>query len=62
LDHVGYFVPDLDQAMAELKNKGAKFAGEPSVNPVGYRMVFLDAASSLGTRIHLTEKPKQAGV
>jgi predicted enzyme related to lactoylglutathione lyase len=60
LDHVGYFVPDLDQAMAELKKKGAKFAGEPSVNPVGYRMIFLDTASSLGTRIHLTEKPKQA--
>lgn len=62
LDHVGYFVPDLDQAVAELKNKGAKFAGEPSVNPVGYRMIFLDGESSLGTRIHLTEKPKQVEI
>jgi predicted enzyme related to lactoylglutathione lyase len=62
LDHVGYFVPDLDRAMAELKQKGAKFAGEPSVNPVGYRMIFLDIESSLGTRVHLTEEPKEAEV
>jgi methylmalonyl-CoA/ethylmalonyl-CoA epimerase len=59
LDHVGYFVPDLDRAMAELKKKGAKFAGEPSLSSGGYRMVFLDAESSLGTRIHLTEERKQ---
>jgi predicted enzyme related to lactoylglutathione lyase len=58
LDHVGYFVPDLDKAMAELKKKGAKFAGDPLMSAGGYRIIFLDTESTLGTRIHLTEKQK----
>ena len=58
LDHVGYFVADLDKAMAELKKKGAKFVGEPSVSAVGYRIIYLNAESTLGTRIHLTQKSK----
>lgn len=58
LDHVGYFVSDLDQAIADLKAKGLKLASEPTVSAVGYRMCYLDASSTLGTRMHLTEIKK----
>jgi len=57
IDHVGYFVPNIEKAIAELKSRGIKFATpEPTVTPVGYRVIYLDAASTMGTRIHLAEK------
>ncbi len=56
IDHVGYFVDDLDKAVAEMKAKGVKFGAGPTVSAMGYRMIFLDTASTLGTRIHLTER------
>lgn len=55
LDHIGYFVANLDQALAALKAKGVKYA-EPYTSAMGYRIAYLDSGSTLGTRIHLTEK------
>lgn len=60
LDHVGYFVPDIDKAIADLKSRGVEFASaEPTVSAVGYRMIYLEPASTLGTRLHLTELKRQ---
>jgi methylmalonyl-CoA/ethylmalonyl-CoA epimerase len=56
IDHIGYIVKDIDAAIADLKAKGVRFQSEaPTTNMVGHRMIFLDTADSLGTRIHLTE-------
>lgn len=57
LDHIGYFVSDLNKAVAYLEEKGARFAGEPNVNARGDRVLFMDTACALGTKIHLTQKP-----
>ena len=54
--HVGYQVPDIEAAIAELKAKGFKFATEkPTVNVAGWKLIYLDQESALGARIHLTE-------
>lgn len=60
IDHIGYFVPDIDKAIAELKARGIGFAtAEPVVSALGYRMIYIDAASTMGASIHLTEsKPE----
>jgi len=56
IDHVGYYVADLDKAMAELKAKGVKFGAGPTTSAMGYRMIFVDTDVTLGARIHLTEE------
>jgi methylmalonyl-CoA/ethylmalonyl-CoA epimerase len=54
--HVGYQVPDIEAAMAELKAKGYKLATDaPTVTVAGWKIIYLDQASALGARIHLTE-------
>jgi methylmalonyl-CoA/ethylmalonyl-CoA epimerase len=56
LDHVGYSVEDLDLAIADLSEKGIRFqTAEPTVNAVGQRMIYLDAATTGGSKMHLTE-------
>jgi methylmalonyl-CoA/ethylmalonyl-CoA epimerase len=58
LHHVGYQVDDLDATIERLKAKGMAFATErPSTNPEGARLIYPAAASVLGARIHLTERP-----
>ena len=54
--HIGYFLPDLDKAVADYKARGYKFATEqPWVNAAGYRLIFFDTSCTNGTRIHLTD-------
>jgi catechol 2,3-dioxygenase-like lactoylglutathione lyase family enzyme len=54
--HVGYVVDDLDAAVADFKARGYKFATpEPFTNFAGYRLIYFDASSTRGTRMHLTE-------
>ncbi len=55
-DHVGYFVANLDEAMKELEAKGIKFSRGLITNPLGFRIAYMDAEDTLGTRIHLTGK------
>jgi methylmalonyl-CoA/ethylmalonyl-CoA epimerase len=56
LDHVGYLVPNMDAAMDELRAKGIRFASAaPNVNPRGHKVMYLDSATTLGVRMHLTE-------
>lgn len=56
LEHIGYLVPDIRQAMADLKARGVRLASEePITNIMGWKLMFLDTADTMGTRIHLTE-------
>ncbi len=59
LDHVSYFVDDIDKAIEQLRAGGVQFQPGPTVNMTGDRMIFLDTGSSGGTRIHLTEARKR---
>ncbi|MCL5027238.1 MAG: VOC family protein [Chloroflexi bacterium] len=56
IDHIGYVVPDIDKAVAELKAKGIRFAeAQPRTNIMGWRLIYLDTADTMGARIHLTQ-------
>lgn len=56
LHHVAYAVEDLDRVVADYKSQGYRFATEePLTNFMGYRLIYLDAAHTHGTRIHLTD-------
>ena len=56
LHHVAYAVEDLNQVVADYKSQGYRFATEePLTNFMGYRLIYLDAAHTHGTRVHLTD-------
>ncbi len=56
LDHIGYLVPDITAAAAELRAKGIKFAAEqPNINPRGHKVLYFDPSTTNGVRMHLTE-------
>jgi methylmalonyl-CoA/ethylmalonyl-CoA epimerase len=56
IDHIGYVVPDIYQAAAELKAKGYRFATpEPRESIVGVKIWYLETDDTQGTRIHLTQ-------
>ncbi|MGE0768468.1 MAG: VOC family protein [Hyphomicrobiaceae bacterium] len=58
LDHVGYVAGSLDSDVAAYKGLGLAFATEAAAaNPIGQRLIYFDTASSMGTRMHLTELP-----
>jgi catechol 2,3-dioxygenase-like lactoylglutathione lyase family enzyme len=58
LDHVGYESKTLDADLALYSARGLAYqTPEPAVNPVGQRLIYLDTATSLGARMHLTELP-----
>ena len=56
LHHVAYAVEDLDRVVADYKSQGYRFATEePLTNFMGYRLIYLDAVHTHGTRVHLTD-------
>lgn len=58
LDHVGYRTRTLDADIPAYRGRGLVFATpEPAINPIGQKLIYFDTASSLGTRMHLTELP-----
>jgi catechol 2,3-dioxygenase-like lactoylglutathione lyase family enzyme len=58
LDHVGYETKTLDADLALYAARGLAYqTPEPAVNPVGQRLIYLDTATSMGARMHLTELP-----
>lgn len=60
MHHVGYVVPDVRQAAAELKQKGLKFtAEEPNVNALSQQVLWLDSSTTNDILIHLTQLPEQ---
>jgi methylmalonyl-CoA/ethylmalonyl-CoA epimerase len=57
LDHVGYLVPDIAAAAAELRTKGIKFLSEkPNLNPLGHQILYLDSATTNGVKMHLAQR------
>ncbi len=59
LFHICLEVDDIDQAMAELRNKGMKFQqDEPLIGHGNCRIVFLDPKSTGNLVIELAELPK----
>ena len=60
MHHVGYVVADIDQSMAELTTKGFKFAADkPFTNVMGQQVLYIDASSTNGVLVHLTQLPAQ---
>ncbi len=58
LDHIGYRTLSLEADLAAYRARGLSFMTDaPVVNPVGQTLIYFDPASSLGTRIHLTQLP-----
>ena len=60
LHHVGYVVADINQSMAALTAKGFQFAADkPFTNAMGQQVLYIDAASTNGVLVHLTQLPAQ---
>jgi catechol 2,3-dioxygenase-like lactoylglutathione lyase family enzyme len=57
IDHVGYFVPDLDRTLANLRQQGFEIV-DTWTSATGYRSAYLDVAKMLGAKIHVTEERK----
>ncbi len=58
LDHVGYLTQNLDADLAGYRARGLAFATEaPALNPIGQTLIYFDAPTSMGTRMHLTQLP-----
>jgi methylmalonyl-CoA/ethylmalonyl-CoA epimerase len=56
LDHVGYLTKSLDADLAAYRARGLAFATEAAaVNPINQRLIYFDTATSMGSRMHLTE-------
>ena len=57
LDHVGYLVPDIAAAAAELRSRGMMFMAEkPNRNPLGHQILYLDSATTNGVKMHLAQR------
>lgn len=54
LDHFGLRVDDMDEAVAELKRRGARFTMEPRTIRPGVRIAFVQAPDNV--RIELLER------
>ena len=55
LDHFGLIVGNLEEAVAELKSRGADFAVEPRTLPSGVKIAFVRGPNDV--RIELVERP-----
>ena len=61
MHHVGYVVADIEQSMAALTAKGFKFAADkPFTNVMGQQVLYIDASSTNGVLVHLTQLPAQS--
>jgi len=54
LDHFGLRVDNMDDAVAELKRRGASFKMEPRIIRPGVRIAFIEAPDNV--RIELLER------
>ena len=58
LDHLGFQVDDLDEAAAELRQRGAEFFSEPRLLRPGLKIAFVRAPD--GVRIEIVERHNNA--
>ena len=60
MHHVGYVVENIEQSMDAMSAKGFKFAADkPFTNVVGQQVLYLDASTTNGVLVHLTQLPAQ---
>lgn len=58
MDHVGYVVADMHTCMGHCQSQGFKFVeGAPLTNSVRQQVGYFDTATSMGSRMHLTQLP-----
>jgi methylmalonyl-CoA/ethylmalonyl-CoA epimerase len=58
MDHVGYVVSDIGAAIADCRARGFRFAADaPNTNSVRQRVLYFDAVTTMGARMHLTQLP-----
>ncbi len=58
MDHVGYVVADMHTCMGHCQSQGFKFVeGAPITNSVKQQVGYFDTATSMGSRMHLTQLP-----
>jgi len=58
MDHVGYVVADMHTCMGDCQNQGFKFVdGAPITNSIKQQVGYFDTATSMGSRMHLTQLP-----
>ena len=56
MHHVGYVVESIERTVDELKARGFAMAtGDPFVNVFGHQVFYLDAETTNGTLVHLTQ-------
>ena len=56
MHHVGYVVESIEQSAEELRARGFAFgSGEPFLNVFGHQVFYLDAETTNGTLVHLTQ-------
>ena len=56
MHHVGYVVESIERAADELRARGFAFGSdEPFVNVFGHQVFYLDAETTNGTLVHLTQ-------
>ena len=59
LNHICFEVEDIDQALAELKEKGIPLIDQvPRIGHAGCRIAFLEPSATEGCLIELAELPK----
>ena len=54
IEHIGLLVSNMDQAVAELRAKGAKFVVEPRSPRPGVKIAFIEGPD--GVRVEILEK------
>ena len=60
MHHVGYVVGDIAKSADELQRRGFAFAaGGPFTNVVGQQVWYLDASTTNGVKVHLTQLPQE---
>ncbi len=58
MNHVGYVVADIDAGIAECRSRGLRFVADaPRTNPIGQTLLYFDTATTMGARMHLTQRP-----
>jgi methylmalonyl-CoA/ethylmalonyl-CoA epimerase len=58
--HVCFEVPDIHEAQAAMKARGATVLGEPRIGAHGTLIIFVHPKNSNGVLIELMETPKEA--
>lgn len=60
--HLAYKVPDIDAAMAELRDEGVRFQTDKPIDGVGgSRVVFVEEADTSGFQTELVERTEPIG-